>query len=46
MVTTIIQGAVTTITDTKVRNAKPRDAQYKLTDDRDLCLLLAPNGRS
>jgi hypothetical protein len=44
MVTTITLGAVTIITDTKVRNAKPRDAQYKLTDDRGLCLLVAPNG--
>jgi hypothetical protein len=44
MVTTITLGAVTIITDTKVRNAKPRDAQYKLTDDRGLCLLIAPNG--
>ena len=44
MVTTIIPGAVTIITDTKVRNAKPRDAQYKLSDDRGLCLLVAPNG--
>ena len=44
MVTAIIQGEVTIITDTKVRNAKPRDAQYKLSDDRGLCLLVSPNG--
>lgn len=44
MVSTIIHGAVPIGTDTKVRNAKPRDALYKLTDDRGLCLLVAPNG--
>jgi integrase len=44
MVTTITSEAVTIITDAKARNAKPRDAQYKLSDDRGLYLLVAPNG--
>ena len=32
------------LTDTAVRNAKPRDAAYKLTDGDGLFLLIKPNG--
>jgi integrase len=32
------------LTDTAIRNAKPRDRQYKLGDDRGLFLLVHPNG--
>jgi hypothetical protein len=30
--------------DTKIRNAKPRDRDYKLTDFDGLYLLVRPNG--
>jgi len=32
------------LTDTAVRNAKPREKQYKITDGRGLFLLIAPGG--
>ena len=33
-----------TLTSLAVSKAKPRDKQYKLTDERGLCLLVMPNG--
>jgi len=32
------------LTDTAVRNAKPREKQYKISDERGLFLLIAPGG--
>lgn len=32
------------LTDTKIRNAKPKDRQYKLSDGKGLTLLVNPNG--
>jgi len=32
------------LTTTAIRNAKPRDAHYKLTDSAGLYLLVAPTG--
>jgi integrase len=32
------------LTDTAVRNAKPKDKPYKLTDERGMYLLVAPSG--
>ncbi len=32
------------LTDTKIRNAKPRSAPYKLGDDKGLFLFITPNG--
>ena len=32
------------LTDTAVRNARPRERAYKLSDGRGLCLLIQPNG--
>jgi integrase len=32
------------LTDTKIKNAKPRDKQYKLTDGQGMHLLIKPNG--
>jgi len=32
------------LTDTKVKNAKPCDKQYKLTDGQGMYLLVKPNG--
>jgi len=32
------------LTDTKIKNAKPHDKQYKLTDGQGMYLLIKPNG--
>lgn len=32
------------LTDHKIRNLKPRDKQYKISDGKNLFLILAPNG--
>jgi hypothetical protein len=32
------------LTDTKIRNIKPRDKPYKLADEKGLFLLIKPNG--
>ena len=32
------------LTDTGIRNAKPKDRPYKLMDERGLFLLVNPNG--
>ena len=32
------------LTDAQIRNAKPRDKQYKLTDGQGMYLLIKPNG--
>ena len=33
-----------TLTDTKIKQAKPQDKPYKLTDGEGLLLLVNPNG--
>jgi hypothetical protein len=35
---------VNPLTDIALRNARPRDRAYKLSDGRGLCLLVQPNG--
>ena len=32
------------LSDTRIRNAKPKDKQYKLADGKGLVLLVNPNG--
>jgi len=44
-VTDALQGGVTVmLTDTAIRNAKPRELPYKLGDSRGLYLLVTPSG--
>jgi hypothetical protein len=32
------------LTDTTIKNAKPRDKQYKIADEKGMYLLVKPNG--